>query len=322
MKLAEFDPEKFARGAKHALWLELGEEAGGVNLPVLLVRGSEPGKCLVVTAGVHGDEYEGVRTIFDVYHQLDPGKMRGDFLSVPVSNPPAFWNGTRTSPLDGGNLARSFPGGLGSGVTSAIAYSMGPAIIARADFYLDLHSGGIRWLYPTMIGYGAGDERSLEGARAFGAKVMWGHPATAAGRTITFAEEHGIPWLYSEAHGAGRIDPEDLAIFKRGVFNLLYLLQILPGVIETSPVEYHLFGGGDLDAGLTASQPGFVVHDAVLFQRVRAGEVLGRLCNLLGETLEEYRSLTDGVLAVVRGFPIVAPGESVFVVTDLLPQEV
>jgi hypothetical protein len=150
---------------------------------------------------------------------------------------------------------------------------------------------------------------------------MWGHPVTAPGRTISFAEEKGIPWLYSEAHGAGRIDPEDLKIFVRGVTNLLVLLDIEDGTIEKSKVAYHLFGGGDLDAGVSATRHGFVVSDAKLFQKVSQGELLGRLCNLLGETIEEYRAPQDGVLGVVRGFPIVKPEDTVFVVTGLADDE-
>ena len=116
--------------------------------------------------GFMADEHEGVRTIFDVYAKADPTTMRGDLLCVSVTNPPAFWNGTRESPLDGGNLARAFPGSLGAGVTAAIAHFMGPSVIRHADLYLDLHSGGISWLYPTMIGYSTADERSREAALA------------------------------------------------------------------------------------------------------------------------------------------------------------
>ena len=148
MKPADFHPDNFGRGAKYSLYLELGTAAGNIELPVLLVRGSRPGKRLVVSAAVHGDEYEGVRAIFEVFHSLDPAGMSGDFLSVPVSNPPAFWNGTRESPLDNGNLARVFPGSLEGGPTAAIAYYMAPAIIAHADLFLDLHSAGVKWLMP------------------------------------------------------------------------------------------------------------------------------------------------------------------------------
>src|SRR5579871_914000 len=100
MRPEQFHPDVFARGAKHTLDLEF--QAGGhhLSLPVLLVRGAARGQCLVVTAGVHGDEYEGVHTILALYQGLDPARMAGDLLAVPVANPPAFWNLSRTSPLD------------------------------------------------------------------------------------------------------------------------------------------------------------------------------------------------------------------------------
>jgi len=318
MKPADFHPDQFERGAKYTHFLELGPAANNIELPVLLVRGSRPGKRLVVSAAVHGDEYEGVRTIYEVYHALEPANLSGDFLSVPVSNPPAFWNGTRTSPLDDGNLARVFPGSLEAGPTSAIAYHMAASIIAHADLYLDLHSAGVKWLMPTLIGYDARDVRSRDAAHAFGAKVLWGHPGIAPGRTIAFADQRHIPWLYTEAHGAGRIDPADLKTFVEGVFNLLRHMNILSGPLRTVPVEWHLYGNGDIDRGLVATQRGFLVTAASLFQRVRAGDRLGYLCDLLGKTIETYLAPTDGVLAMIRAFPVVEPGEPLFLLTDLL----
>ena len=102
---SDFHPDQFARAQKCTLDLEVGEGARDIFLPVLLVGSQQPGRTLVATAVLHGDEYEGVRAILDVFHKLGPGKMSRDFLAVPVANPPAFWNGTRTNPLDGGNLA-------------------------------------------------------------------------------------------------------------------------------------------------------------------------------------------------------------------------
>src|SRR5690349_8271497 len=112
MKPDEFDLLRFERGRKHTFDLDLSPQVPAVELPVLLVRGRSPGKLLVVVAGVHGDEYEGVRAIIDTCAGLDPNEMSGDLLAVPVANPPAFWNSTRTSPLDNRNLAREFPGTL------------------------------------------------------------------------------------------------------------------------------------------------------------------------------------------------------------------
>src|SRR4051812_16430313 len=135
----DFDPTQYAREGKHALALDLGPNASGVILPVLLVRGRKEGKTLVVTAGVHGDEFEGVRAILETCNDIDPATMSGTLIAVPSANPPALWNGTRTSPLDGANLARVFPGSERGTATEVIAFHLGRSIIARADFYLDLH---------------------------------------------------------------------------------------------------------------------------------------------------------------------------------------
>src|SRR5437867_8945971 len=141
MKPEHFHPADFARGQKHRLELEI---SGDIRIPVLLARGAAAGKTLVATAAVHGDEFEGVQAIFDCFQELDPAQMCGDFLAVPVANLPAFRAGARLSPLDNANLARCFPGALDSGPTAAIAWHLDRSILAHADFYLDLHSGGVR----------------------------------------------------------------------------------------------------------------------------------------------------------------------------------
>src|SRR5437016_5043602 len=92
IRACEFDPAHYARGQKHSVVIDLGPEACGVTLPVLLVRGKGDGKTLVVTAAVHGDEFEGVRAILVVYGELDPAILSGTIIAVPAANPPAFWN--------------------------------------------------------------------------------------------------------------------------------------------------------------------------------------------------------------------------------------
>jgi uncharacterized protein len=317
--LPSFDPAKFQRGQKYSFDLPLDPWVSVGKLPVLLVRGRRPGQTLVATAGVHGDEYEGVRAIFDSYLSLDPNEMSGDFLAVPVANPPAFWNGTRTSPLDQENLARAFPGSLNKGPTPAIAHVLANSIISFASFFIDLHSAGSRLLMPSMVGYDAADPRSLTAAKVFGAPVIWGHPETAPGRTISFAKEAGIPWLYTEARGAGRIHPDDLRMFEAGLQNLLRHLHILPGEPKPAKLEIHLLGSGDIDTSLVAAQPGFLIPAVELLQHVRAGETLGRTVDLHAETVESFTAPRDGIVALIRQWPVVQPGDGMFLVTGLGP---
>jgi uncharacterized protein len=300
---------------KHSLLLDLGPSASGVELSVLLARGAKEGKTLVVTAGVHGDEFEGVRAILEIWAELDPLKMSGDLLAVPVANPLAFWKGTRTTPSDEGNLARAFPGVEHGSATEVIAFHLANSIISHGDFYLDLHSAGVKLLMPSMVGYDASDPRSHEAALAFGASVIWGHPRISPGRTISFAAQRGIPWLYTEAAGAGRIDTADLAMFKRGIRNLSHHLKIEPGAIETQEPSHSLYGDGDVDASINATLPGFLVPSVQLLDLVSVGQELGRTLDLHGQSVEVFKSPRDGVVGMVHVFPVVEPEDPVFLIT-------
>ena len=290
----------------------------GVELPVLLARGARPGKTLVTTAAVHGDEYEGTRAIFEVFETLDPAIMAGDWIAVTAANPPAFWQGTRLSPLDGGNLARVFPGRLDGSPTEQIAWHLGRDVIALADLYLDLHTGGVGWAMPSMAGYDASDQRSLAAARAFGAEIIWGHPDVPPGRTVSFAKSCGIPFVYTEARGGGRIHVGDLDMMKRGIVNLLRHLSILPGAPETAALRLHLFGEGNIHNGINAPQRGFFISDVKLLDPVRPGDRLGRLLDLHGTAIAEFRAATSGVVGLVREFPKVEKDDPLFLIAECL----
>jgi predicted deacylase len=312
-----FAPEKFARGQRHDIDLNIGLNSHEVSIPLILVRGAEEGKTLVVMAGIHGDEYEGVRAILELCDELDPRAMRGDVLAVPAANPPALWAGTRTSPLDECNMARLFPGDEKGSPSEVIAFHLGQSIIARGDFFLDLHSAGVKLLMPSMVGYDAQDENSRAVAVAFAAPVIWGHPTVSAGRSISFAHSRGIPWLYTEARGAGRIAPDDLRMFKRGARNLLVYLGILSEAKEHFPLQHRLYGDGDTDGSLIAEESGFFVPGVELLDSVNKGDDLGRTVSLHGETLEVFVASRSGVVGLIRAVPIVSSGEATFLITEI-----
>jgi len=320
MLTSQINRADYSRGQKHHFNIDAGHS--DIHIPVILIRGASDGPTLVVTAGVHGDEYEGVRTIFEVSESLDPTDMRGDLIAVPTANPPAFWAGTRSSPLDDANLARVFPGAPDQGPSEAIAHVLGQQIIAQADFYIDLHSAGVTCLMPTMVGYSTDDPRGRAAAECFGAPVTWSHPTIAPGRTISFAHERGIPWLYTEARGAGRIHPDDLRVFTSGVTNLMKHLEMIAGKpADPSTIKTRLYGDGNIDAGLLCQKEGFFIPDVELLDTVAAEQELGRTVDLHGQIVEAYNAPSDGIVALVHQFPVVKPGDPMFVVTQTESQE-
>ncbi len=308
----QFDPGAFDRNMAHRLMLAAGTQ----QIPVLLVRGAASGKTLVVTAGVHGDEFEGVRAILEVADVLDPSQMHGDLLAIPVAHPAAFWSAERTSPLDGLNLARVFPGNCTGEPTEKVAAVLAERVIARADFYLDLHSGGTAYAMPMMAGYDASDPRSSAAARIFGAETIWGHGSIPPGRTISFAKSRDIPWIYTEARGACRIDSGDLKTMKQGVLNLMRHLGILMGRPTLRPIRLQLYGDGDTDCGICAGREGFLLNHAQLLEEIRENQMLGVLVNSLGELLEEYRAPRSGTVALIHEHPVVKPGDSLYLIAD------
>jgi predicted deacylase len=309
-----FDWNAIRPGEKVAASLAI-PSYGDLAFPVLVVRGASAGPTLVVSAGVHGDEYEGIQTIFDVFRALDPSRMKGSFLAVPLANPPAFWNGTRTSPLDGGNLARVFPGDPAGTATQAIAYQFDQRILPRAVLYLDLHSAGVKWAMPTLVGYHANDDAAETAAQVFAAPVIWKHPTIAPGRTVSAAAARGVPSLYCEARGGGRIHPDDLTVYRRGVFNLLRHLGILDGELEAGPVPLRLYGDGNIDNGVSATQPGFLTPRVELLQPIEKGQLLGTLHDVWGGTIEEFAAPRSGVVVLIHACPLVHPDEPLFLIT-------
>jgi predicted deacylase len=316
--IQQFDPKALPRGAKQIVALDVTTLPDGspLRLTGLSVSGHEPGPLVVVLAGIHGDEYEGILAIPEIFRQLEPATLKGALIAVPVCNVPAFHAATRSSPIDGLNLARVFPGDPGGTITQRIAYWLGERIIRHADLIIDLHSAGIAYNLPMLVGYhDPGNEmgrRAREVAMNFGADVVWAHPDIPPGRTMSFAAEHGIPGVYTEAPGAGRVRPEDFVTFVNGVLNALQVMGMLEGRPAAKPPTHRLRGSGDLDHIIAANQSGLFVAHAQLLEDVHAGQLLGEVRNLAGQTVEEVRSPADGVVITTRGLLRVHAGDGLF----------
>jgi predicted deacylase len=290
-----------------------------LQLPVLVARGREGGKTLVALGGVHGDEYEGMMAVREVYRALDPWELHGTFIGVPVCNPPAFASRSRTSPLDGRNLARTFPGRPDGTISEQIAHILTEAIIARADFLIDLHSSGSYMAMALLAGYYKGSNEqariSREAAMRFGLPLIWGHESVAAGRSLTPAHEAGIPWLYTECPSGGRLLTDVGHAYANGVRNVMRYLGMLDGAAPITEPLRELAGEGDTDRSLAAPVSGFLRSLVEVLDEVEEGDVLGVVEDLAGVTLAEIRAPSRGTVIVRRFSPPVNAGDSAFLLT-------
>jgi len=289
-----------------------------VKLPLLVVHGRQPGMIMLVLGAVHGDEHEGPQAIREVFDDLEPQQLSGKFIGVPTANPPAHCVSKRTSPIDNLNLARTFPGRSDGTVTERIAYQIAKMIM-MSDFLIDLHSSGTGLDSPTLCGFspvqGEAGRIAREAANIFGAPIVWEHPPDVPpGRTLSVAAEKGVAALYTETSGGGWLSKEGVLCYRNGVLNVMKYLGMIPGPKpEPSKVKHHIFGGGDLDKdSVAAPVSGFLLSSVEVLDQVREGEIIGRIINPLGETLQEVRAPSNGYIVFKKANPIVYPGESIY----------
>jgi N-alpha-acetyl-L-2,4-diaminobutyrate deacetylase len=114
---------------------------GAVMTPITVVKRGE-GPTALLTGANHGDEYEGPIALFDLASRLTAEEVSGRVIIVPAMNAPAFRAARRTSPIDGGNMNRVFPGRPDGGVTEKIADYFQRSLLPMADLVLDIHAGG------------------------------------------------------------------------------------------------------------------------------------------------------------------------------------
>jgi predicted deacylase len=325
MRFQELDISQFPRDSKASAWLEVGSRADGGDwrLPFLYVIGSTPGPALLVLGAVHGDEYEGVETIPEVFHRIAPDTLRGALLMVPICNMPAYEAVLRNSPIDGLNLARVFPGDPNGTITQRIAHWITQKLFKPADFVIDLHSGGVTAEIPSLIGFTRSDDelgrRSRAGALAFGAPVVWEHPPPMPpGRSLSAATDLGIPAIYTEASGGGYAHPSDVSCFTTGVINVMKHLDMLNGQPQIQPVTHHLSGDGNMDSVISTPAAGYFRSDVALLDEVSPGQRLGTVRDPFGEVVAEITTESTGVVIMLRRIHRVHVGDNLAHVTGRL----
>lgn len=324
-----FHPDQIALGQKQHVMLtftadEIEEEG---NIPLHIVKGNEAGPVLVILAAVHGDEYEGIQTVIELIRMLSPEHIRGTLMMVSIANLYAYHGVSRTTPEDGRNLARVFPGRPDGSITERLAWHLSHRIITHADFLLDLHSGGTFYEVAELVGFYDHDEeeigrKSKAAAEAFGMEVLWGHKKGGAGRSISFATERGIPWLYTEAAGGRRIKRHEQLRFRLGALRLMNYLGMLlhpdQWITEPKPsIKYRLTGRGNFDEPISAPCEGFFIPAVSLLEQVNQGDLIGTIYDSFGNLLYTCQAPVSGIIVTLAGTPAVQQGSALCMIAQL-----
>ncbi|MDJ0826280.1 MAG: succinylglutamate desuccinylase/aspartoacylase family protein [Rhodobacter sp.] len=293
---------------------------GWIPIPITQIKNGT-GPTLLLIAGIHGDEFEGQIALTKLARDLTPDDIQGRLILLPMANAPAARAGLRTSPIDGGNLNRTFPGDPHGTPTQMIAHYLETELIPQADVLVDLHSGGASLYYPPTLlrglGHSADETARLKDLQAaFDLPYAWvftsgGGRGSTARTAMGASNRAGIVSIMAELGGAGALSKDILARTERGLKRILHALDMLPGYTP-DPAQ----GTRELHA-----QGSVYARDAGVFEPfkdigdlVAEGEPAGQIHDPL--TLDkapiEVPSPYAGIVLAKRPLASVEPGDAVF----------
>ncbi len=276
----------------------------------------QAGPRLLITAGVHGDEFEGIQAVHRLAEELSAASLRGCVTLVPIANANAFFSHDRVGE-DGLDLARICPGVCDGSLTQRVAHEIS-GLIDQTDYYVDLHSGGRRMSVLPLSGYllhqnGNVLETQRRMAHAFGLPLIWGAHPELEGRTLSVARDAKVPAIYAEWLGAGVCDPEGVDAYVRGCLNVMAMLNMLDRPIDTQSektiLEDNCPGSGHIQANCPSPLSGLFVPEVKLGQSVEQGQPLGQVLEILGLRSEKILAPHSGTVVVLRTLPAVSEGD-------------
>lgn len=295
-----------------------------MTLTKRLFESGVAGPHLLVTGGVHGDEFEPILAIRRLITLCDgeSAMVRGKATFVPVVNEAAFLRGHRCAAEDGLDLARSCPGRHDGSPTERVAAALSE-LIRDCDHYIDLHTGGTELSVFPLAGYNlipdaAVLETQRRMAKAFNLPVIWGTAANLEGRSLSVARDAGIPAIYCEYLGSATCSEEGVNAYVEGVLNVMAELGMIARTAPPNRVEQIVEdprpGSGHMQVCHPATIDGCFVPSVALGDRVVKGQSLGEVLDLGGEKSFPVPADETGRLIVLRTFPRVRSGDSVGVV--------
>ena len=282
-------PIDFEKDGKQSDCLRLPQSTtksayGWIPIPIVSIKnGSGPTALLI--AGNHGDEYEGQLALMNIARGLRREDVSGRVIIIPSLNFPAVQAGIRVSPLDGGNLNRSFPGRALGTPTEMIAHYISDVMLPMADIAVDLHSGGfsLDYVQCALIRPGRTNEETdalFKLVQVFGAPVSFIGNGDGGGGATTLnavARELGVPCITTELGGGATLSKAGLRIAEDGVKRLLKHFGIAPAIEVPDSPGSELMEIPGRDFYLYADGDGIFEPSAAVGDHVEEGQFAGRL---------------------------------------------
>lgn len=286
-----------------------------IDVPVIIERSKKPGPTVLITAGIHGDEVNGVEIVRQIIAKGINKPKRGTIICIPVINVFGFIHMDREFP-DGRDLNRVFPGGKSGSLASRVAHKLITEIVPHADLIMDFHTGGADRFNSAQIRIKKGEVVLDELAEVFGAPfVLYSKNLNKSFRNTSY--KLGIPMLLFEGGKSFNIHPTITNTGVNGAKRVLNHLEMLGSKFKVSkPKKSCVF---ILESKwLRAKYSGMFKASVSINAKVNKGDVIGHITDPYGSFNHFVKAPNDGYIFNINESPIIYQGDAIFHITTKL----
>ncbi|MBC7695493.1 MAG: succinylglutamate desuccinylase/aspartoacylase family protein [Burkholderiales bacterium] len=275
-----------------------------IEIPVFVFRSKTKGPTLLLSAGMHGEETNGIEIIRKIITRDEVKNLNcGNVIAIPVINSVSFLFGSRELP-DGRDLNRCFPGTKNGSFGSRIAYDLMKYIVPLIDFGVDFHTGGAKINNTPQIRCVFEFPENVSLAEKFSPPLI----IDSSYRDGTFRKEaskKNKPILVYEGGESMRFDYRAI---NEGVNGCLRLMKSY-GMTDIDIPNNHAIKIKK-DTWIRANASGLFHMNATNGTYVSKGDLLGVICNPFGEIEYKIESTADGYIVGINNQPVVNQGDA------------
>ena len=283
------------------------------------LNSARPGPRVLVLAGVHGDEYEPMIAALELVRIKAGELLQGSLTIVPVVNQSAYFSGSRYG-TDGLDLARICPG-RESGTPSEHASFEVSELIKKADYLIDMHTGGLMFdIYP-LVGYMLHPDQQIlnmqqQLAKASGLPLIWGTDYRPNGRTLSVARDAGVPALYLEFGGGSGYRNTVVGDYVKAVkrilcyLGMLHFQTVIPQSTGAYWLEDHRPDSGYLQTMMPSPIDGIFSAQVDVGDFIDQDHLLGRVTDPLKNQTIDIKAPQDGMVFLLRTLVGVKKGDA------------
>ncbi len=275
-----------------------------IEIPVYVFRSSKPGPTLLILAGMHGDEINGIEIVRRLITRNDvKNPLCGSIVAIPVINTISFLSGSRDLP-DGRDLNRCFPGSKNGSLGSRIAHDLMNEIIPQIDFGIDFHTGGAKINNYPQLRCIFKNKKNLELAKQFSPTLILNSPF----RDNTLRKEaakHKKSILVFEGGESSRFDYISINAGIDGCLRLMKAQKMIRTEVSDNAAVFL-----NKSSWVRAKSSGLFHTSKINGAHIRKGDIIGIICDPYGEHEEKLIASHDGYIVGINNHPVVNQGDA------------